>query len=114
MIKHLLGGFNVVRAVCDHVIPVRLWDELVPGKIGLEVFDSELDLPLLEALFLCREVVNIRVGEVVRLTECCVLLVVDDSLRHLVKLSIGISKTRRIHDVVVVFPIIEADQPKIK
>ena len=114
MIEHRLGGLDVIRAVRDNVVPIRLRDRFIPRKIGLEVLNPELDLPLLEALLLRREVVNIRVGEVVRLAECCVLLVVDDPLRHLIQLSIGISKTRCIHDVVVVFPIIEADQPKIK
>ena len=92
MIEDHLSGLDIVLAVFDYIIPIALWDRLIPRELVLPVLDPEFNLPFLERLLLSREVVNIRVGQVVRLTECCVLLVVDDSLRDLEELFVRISQ----------------------
>ena len=53
--------------------------------------DAQLDLELLEALLLRAEVVDIRVGEVVRLTEHRACVALDDLLRELVELLVAVA-----------------------
>ena len=73
--------------------------------------DTHLDLQLLQAhLVRCRsKVINISVAQIVGFTEKpCFLL--NNGLRKLVELLIGISETSCIQHVVVVAPAVEANE----
>ena len=77
--------------------------------------DTQLDLPLLEALLLGGEVVHIRIGQVVCLAEKRVAAALDDDpLRQIVQLLVGISHEAGIKHVVIVPAAVEAHEPELE
>ena len=71
--------------------------------------DAQVDFKLLQALLFCAEVVNIRVGEVIRLTEKTRMFV-DDLLRQIVDCLNRPPDHAGIKDMVVVLAVVEANQ----
>ena len=115
MIEDRLGCQDIVVAVLSDLRPHLLWDRLVPGKAELLVMDTQLDLPLLEALLLGGEVVHIRIGQVVCLAEKRVAAALDDDpLRQIVQLLVGISHETGIEHVVVIPAAVETNKPELK
>ena len=67
-------------------------------------------LPFLKGLLLAAKIINIRIRNVVSLTEKAIRSIVDDFLRHIIKRLNGISKHSCIENVVVISAAIEADE----
>ena len=75
------------------------------------MIDAQFDLPLLQRLLLGREVVNIRVGSVIRLTEHGILVSADDPRRQIIELGVIVSHdTPRPENMIVVLAVVESHQ----
>ena len=73
--------------------------------------DAQFDLPLLQRLLLGGEVVNIRVGCIVCLTEHGVLVSADDPHRQIIQLGVIVSHdTPRPENMIVVLAVVESHQ----
>ena len=77
--------------------------------------NAEFDLPLLQTLFLGTEVVNVRIRDVICLTEEAVvalgfLLAADDLLGEVVELLLRITHQTSIENMVVVPAAVEPDE----
>ncbi len=64
-----LGSNDIVVAVFGDFLPHALRHRLVPGKTELLVMDTQLNLPLLQALLLRAEVINVRIRDVIGLAK---------------------------------------------
>ena len=108
MLEHGLRRPDVILAVRLHQRPLVLRDRLVPRHAEFVVVDAELDLPLLQALLLLGEVVDIRVGQVVRLAEERVAVAAHDLHAQLVQHGVvEPHKPPRPQHVVVVLAVVE-------
>ena len=78
------------------------------------MIDPELDLPLLQRLLLCGEVVDIRIGDVVGILEHGVSTARStshDILRQVVELLVVISEpTPCVEHMIVISSVVESDQ----
>ena len=73
--------------------------------------NAQFDLPLLQRLLLGGEVVNIRVGCVIGLTEHGVLVSADDPRRQIIELGVVVSHdTPRPENMIVVLAVVESHQ----
>ena len=89
MVEDRFRRDNVVVTVFGDLGPHLLRHRLIPGKTEFLVMDTQFDLPLLETLLLGREIVDIGIRDVVRLSEERVATVaVDNLLRKLVQLLV--------------------------
>ena len=72
--------------------------------------DAQFDLELLQTLLFGREVVNIRVGQIIRLTEETGMFV-DDAVRQCIELFRRPPQHTSPKHMIVVLAVIEADEP---
>ena len=100
---------DIVVAVFCNLLPLLFRHRLIPRKPELLMVDAQLDLKLLQALLFCAEVVNIRVGEVIRLTEKARMFI-DDLLRQIIDCLNRPPNHAGIQDVVIVLAVVETDQ----
>ena len=105
-----LGRDHIVVTILCHLVPQALRHRLIPRKPQLLMVDAQLDFKLLKALFFRREVVNISVGQVVRLTKEARVFV-DDPVGQRIDLLHRHPDHAGPEDMVVVLAVVEADQP---
>ena len=110
----LLGCDNVVVTVLADLVPTTLRNRLVPRDVDLLVLQTKLDLPLLEALLLAREVVNIRKRDVIGLAEVRIAIARDQTLRQLVQPFVVVTEITPIQNMVVVPSTVESDELKLE
>ena len=102
-----LGSENVIITILSNELPFFLRHRLIPRKPKLLVMDSQLNLKLLKRLLLTREVINIRVRDVICLTEEA-LMIIDNGLRQIKQTLIVVSHHPSIQNMIVVLPTVEA------
>src|SRR3954447_17979378 len=78
--EHSFSCSNIVDAIFNDSRPLFLIDGLIQRNIQLHVVYPEIDLELLQALFDRAEVPDIGIGQVVRLCEHRIAVVVHDDL----------------------------------
>ena len=110
VLAHDLGGFHIVDAVLDDLVPQFLRNRLVPGQTQFEMMDAELELPELQGVLLRGKVEDIRVRDVVSLTEHGTGSATDDLLGLLVQLLHGVTHVCSVEDMVVVPTAVESDK----
>ena len=111
IVEDRLRGGDVVCAVVRNLKDLVVRDRLVPRVLVLLVMDPELELELLETLLLRREVVNIRVRQIIRLAEEDVLAVTfNDLLAEVVELLVRVAHVPSVQNMVVVPSVVEPDQ----
>ena len=84
MIECCLRCNHIVLAILGDLIPHILWNRLIPRQTKFLMMNTEFNLEFLQALFVCCrcEVINIRVRDIVCLTEqITIIVVIDDSGR---------------------------------
>ena len=82
-VEHCFGGNNVVVTVFRNLLPLLFGYRLVPRQAKFLMVDAQFDLELLQALLFGREVINIRVGQVISLAKEA-HMVVDNVVRQCV------------------------------
>ena len=80
--------------------------------------NAELNFPLLQALFLGAEVINVRIRYVIGLTEEAVvalgfLLAADDLLGQIVELLLRVTHQASIEDMVIIPAAVEPDKAEL-
>ena len=111
-VKHGLGRQYVVLAILRDLRPEFLRYGLVPRKPQFLMVNAEFNLELLQRLLLARKVVNIRVGEIVRLAEESLPLR-HDFLRKTVKLFVRVAHVGRVENMIVVLAAVNAHKTEL-
>ena len=107
-------GNNVIVTVFCNLLPQLLCHRLVPGQAELFVVDAKLDFPLLQALLLGAEVVNIGIADVICLAEETVFATTDDTLTELIQLLIRITHKPCIQNMIVIPAAVESDKAEFQ
>ena len=102
---------NVVLTVVRDHLPFFLRHRLIPRKAEFLMMDPQFDLPLLQALLLAAEVINIRVRDPIGVPKHGVLAAADDPLAQFIEFLDRISNVAGIQHVVVVPAAVEPNQP---
>ena len=117
-IEHRLSCNDIVVAIFCNLLPQMLGNRLIPGKAQLLMVNAELNFPLLQALFLGAEVINVRIRYVIGLTEEAVvalgfLLAADDLLGQIVELLLRVTHQASIEDMVIIPAAVEPDKAEL-
>ena len=84
MIKRCFCCDYIVLAILSDLIPHIFWNWLIPRQTKFLMMNTEFNLEFLQALFVCCrcEVINIRIRDIVCLTEqIAIIVIIDDSGR---------------------------------
>ena len=117
-IKHRLSCDDIIVAILCDLLPQMLRNRLIPRKTQLLMVNAEFDLPFLQALFLGAEVINVRIRDIIGLTEEAVvalgfLLAANDLLGEVVELLLRIAHQTSIENMVVVPAAVEPDETEL-
>src|SRR4029077_4797503 len=105
----------MLDAVFDDSRPIFLVDRLIQRYIQLHMMYSEIDLELLQTLLNRAEIPDIGVGQIVRLREHRIAVIVyDDLLRQFEQLPYCVTHNRCIENMIVESSIVETHQSQLR
>src|SRR3954447_7938818 len=113
--QYRFSSLNIVNTVVHHLLPIAFVNWLIPRQVQFHMMNAQIDLELLQSLFLRTEVPDIGIGQVVSLSERRVAVLLDDQLlAEREQPFVAVPQRCCVENMVVVSTIVEANQLKFE